>query len=108
MSDQRIEPPKLRTAGNGAASPEQPYGVDELAELVIDLLAATQLVPADKLALVRGRARQTGSLSAALVEEGVASSEGIARVLAARHALALVDLTAVGVDDEAAALVPLH
>src|SRR5205823_10978508 len=84
------------------------HGVDELAELVIDLLAATQLVPADKLALVRGRARQTGSLSAALVEEGVASSEGIARVLAARHALALVDLTAVGVDDEAAALVPLH
>src|SRR5436305_12465636 len=91
MSDQRIEPPKLRTAGNGAASPEQPYGVNELAELVVDLLAATGLVPADKLALVRGRAQTSGSLAQALVEEGVAWSDGIARVVPSRQQLQLVD-----------------
>ena len=50
------------------------------AELVADLLAATGLVPSDKLALARGRARPTGSLAQALVDEGVASSEGIARI----------------------------
>ena len=42
-----------------------------MAELVVDLLAATGLVAADKLALVRGRAGQ-GSLAQAIVDEGVA------------------------------------
>jgi type IV pilus assembly protein PilB len=114
MSSQDSEPPVLRTVlpGTGAGSLRAPlggqYGVNELAELVADLLAATQLVPADKLAVARGRARQTGSLAQALVEEGIASSEGIARILAARHQLPLVDLTLTGVDEEAARLVPLH
>src|SRR4051812_26395809 len=108
MSDQRIEPPKLRTAGNGAPSPEQPYGVNELAELVVDLLAATGLVPADKLALVRGRAQTSGSLAQALVEEGVASSDGIARMLASRHQLPLVDLVLSGVKEQASRTIPLH
>src|SRR4051794_31381998 len=108
MSDQRIEPPKLRTAGNGATSPEQPYGVNELAELVVDLLAATGLVPADKLALVRGRAQTSGSLARALVEEGVASSDGIARMLASRHQLPLVDLVLSGVKEQASRTIPLH
>ncbi len=85
-----------------------PYGVNESVELVIDLLAATKLVPADKLALARGRAQQTRSLAAALVEEGVASSEGIAKMLAARHQLPLIDLAAEGVDVEAARELPLH
>jgi type IV pilus assembly protein PilB len=108
MSDQRIEPPKLRTAGNGGAAADQPYGVNELAELVVDLLVATGLVPADKLALVRGRAQTTGSLAQALVEEGVASSDGIARMLAARHQLPLVDLVLTGVKEEASRAIPLH
>ena len=85
-----------------------PYGVNESVELVIDLLAATKLVPDDKLALARGRAQQTRSLAAALVEEGVASSEGIAKMLAARHQLPLIDLAAEGVDVEAARELPLH
>ena len=85
-----------------------PYGVNESVELVIDLLAATKLVPEDKLALARGRAQQTRSLAAALVEEGVASSEGIAKMLAARHQLPLIDLAAEGVDVEAARELPLH
>src|SRR3954447_26871624 len=82
--------------------------IDESAELVADLLAATKLVPDDRLALARGRARQSGSFAAALVAEGIASSEGIARILAARHNLPLVDLALTGVDEATARLVPLH
>ena len=114
MSSQDSEPPVLRTVlpDGQTGSLRSPlggeYGVNELAELVADLLAATQLVPTDKLAVVRGRARQTGSLAQALVEEGVASSEGIARILAARHQLPLVDLTVSEVDEAAARLIPLH
>jgi type IV pilus assembly protein PilB len=82
--------------------------INETAELLADLLAATKLVPEDKLALARGRAGQSGSLAQALVDEGVASPEGIARTLAARYQLPLVDLQATGVDPEASKLVPLH
>src|ERR1700704_4419046 len=85
-----------------------PYGVNESVELVIDLLAATKLVPEDKLALARGRAQQTRSLAASLGEEAVAWREGIAKMLAARHQLPLVGLAAEGVDVEAARELPLH
>src|SRR5690242_5398723 len=112
MSDEIQEPPFLRTvlptAGGLRAPLGGEYGINELAELVADLLAATQLVPADELALARGRARTTGSFAQALVEEGVASSEGIARILAARHQLPLVDLALADVDETAARLIPLH
>jgi type IV pilus assembly protein PilB len=108
-------PPSLRTAGPaGAQSGARglPGGgsvpINELAELVADLIAATGLLAPDKLALVRGRAGQSGSLARAIVEEGVASGEGIARMLASRHQLPLVDLPLVGVDDDAARIVPLH
>jgi type IV pilus assembly protein PilB len=112
MSDQSQEPPFLRTVlptGGGLRAPlGGEYGVNELAELVADLLSATELVPADELAVARGRARQTGSLAQALVEEGIASSDGIARILAARHQLPLVDLAMAEVDEQAARLIPLH
>ncbi|HVM16852.1 MAG TPA: ATPase, T2SS/T4P/T4SS family [Gaiellaceae bacterium] len=103
--------PQLRTTDAPTAAdgrPLQPaFGVNPLAELVVDLLSATGLVPADKLALVRGRAGQ-GSLAQALVDEGVASPDGIARMLAARHQMPLVDLPLVGVDQQAAKSIPLH
>jgi type IV pilus assembly protein PilB len=112
MSDKSQEPPVLRTVLPTGGSLRAPlggeYGINELAELVADLLSATQLVPADELAVVRGRARQTGSFAQALVEEGVASSDGIARILAARHQLPLVDLALADVDEQAARLIPLH
>src|SRR5881398_980387 len=108
-------PPSLRTpdtAGGESGTPERPLGggvpINELAELVADLIEATGLLTPDKLALVRGRAGQSGSLAQAIVEEGVASGEGIARMLAARHQLPLVDLPLAGVDPEAAKVVPLH
>jgi type IV pilus assembly protein PilB len=80
----------------------------ELAELVADLVGATQLVPTDKLALARGRAGRSGSLAQALVDEGIASADGIARMLAVRYGLPLVDLNVVAVETEAAHMLPGH
>jgi type IV pilus assembly protein PilB len=111
VSERDTDLPSLRTTGSqpGAPSGGLPsYGVNESVELVVDLLAATRLVPPDKLALARGRAQQTGSLVNALVEEGVASSEGIARMFASRYQLPLVELALVEVDEAVVKLVPLH
>ena len=108
MSDRDIDIPSLRSPSTGQPATPSPFGINESAELVVDLLSATNLVPADKLALARSRAQQTGSLASALVEEGLATSEGIARVLASRHQLPLVDLALTPVDEDAAKLVALH
>jgi type IV pilus assembly protein PilB len=89
--------------GHGPLRPA--FGVNPTAELVLDLLAATELLSPDKLAAVRGRAGQ-GSVAQALIEEGLASSGAIARSLAERHHFPLVDLGAVGVDPEVESLVP--
>jgi type IV pilus assembly protein PilB len=91
-------------AGLGADPPP----INAAAELLADLLAATGLVPEDKLAMARGRAGSAGSLAQALVDEGIATQEGIARTLAARYQLPLVDLATVGVDDNAAKEVAVH
>jgi len=93
----------------GAAAAQQlatPFGVDETAELVIDLLGYTALVNPDKLALVRGRAASGTSVTQALIDEGVANSDGVARMLAVRHHLQIVDLATVGVAADAAQLIP--
>ncbi|HEY7208245.1 MAG TPA: GspE/PulE family protein [Gaiellaceae bacterium] len=108
----QLNQPRLRTAGEappaaGQAAPAT-FGVNATAELVLDLLAATELVADDKLAVVRGRAQQGRTVAQALVDEGVASSEGIARMLAARHQLPLVDLALAGVDNEATLAIALH
>jgi type IV pilus assembly protein PilB len=105
-------PPKLRL---GRAKPDAPgaelpasFPVNELAELVADLIETTGLVSGDKLSLVRGRAKQGIAFSQAVLDEGVASSEGIARTLASRYQLPFVDLAVTGVEDEAAKELPLH
>src|SRR5713226_8563706 len=111
-----LEPPNLRIAGSdkgtaGApADPLQPsHGVNTTAELVADLIGATGLLGPDRVAQVRGRAAQTrGSFAQALLDEGLASGDGLARLLATRHGLPYVELTFTGVDKEAAALIPLH
>src|SRR5436189_2259442 len=109
-------PPQLRapdTSPEAAAPPGgarlggSPPPINALAELVADLISATGLVPADKLAVVRGAAGP-GSLAQALVEGGIASREGIARTLAARHQLPLVDLAVSGVAPNAAKEILLH
>ncbi len=106
-------PPNLRTVGPAAGETGAPplhtaFGVNETAELVVDLLAATGLIPPDKLALVRSRAGQSGSLAQAIVDEGVASGDGVARTLAVRHQVPLIDLAATGVSPDAAQQIPLH
>jgi type IV pilus assembly protein PilB len=109
-------PPNLRTPGSEPGSATPPGGaglggpappINALAELVADLIAATGLVPADKLALVRGAAGM-GSFAHALVEQNLASSEGLARTLAARYQMPVVDLALTGVSDEATSEIALH
>src|SRR5256886_12020964 len=109
-------PPNLRGPGSEPGSATSPGSaglrgpappINALAELVADLIAATGLVPADKLALVRGSAGM-GSFAHALVEQNVASSEGLARTLAARYQMPLVDLALTGVQDEASGEIALH
>jgi type IV pilus assembly protein PilB len=82
-------------------------GVNTVAELVADLLAATELLAPDRLASARGRAGG-GSLAQALLDEGHAKSEGIARALARRHNLPVVDLTETRVSPDAAGLIELR
>src|SRR6266496_1633571 len=89
---QTTTPPASALGGGGLASP-----IDRSAELVADLIDAIGLLPADRLALTRSRSMQEGSFSEALVAEGLASSEGVARMLAARHRLPYVDLPVTGV-----------
>jgi type IV pilus assembly protein PilB len=110
------ERPTLRTAdeagteaaGSGGAATPAFGAVNPTAELVADLLASTALLSDDKIDVVRGAAGQSGSFAQALVDEGFAASEGVARMLAARFHMPLVDLALVGVDNEAAQALPLH
>ena len=77
-------------AQESAAAPLQgAFDVNPLAELVADVVEATGLLPPDKIAFVRDRAR-TGSFAQALVEEGLAEGVSIARTIAARHNLPIV------------------
>ena len=97
------KPPPGATPGCPRAT-----GVNEVAELVADLIEATGLVSADRLAAVRGRVKQGGSFAQAVLDEGVATPEGLARTLASRFQLPFVDLPLIGVDEEAAGEIPIH
>jgi type IV pilus assembly protein PilB len=84
------------------------FDVNETAELVLDLLSRTDLVAPDVLALVRGRTARGATVSQALIDEGAATSDGMARMLAARHHLPLIDLSSVGVAVDAAQIIPVQ
>jgi hypothetical protein len=99
------------TAGAAVApgrSLATPFGADDTAELLLDLLEHTALVAPDALALVRGRTVDGTPLTQALIDEGVATSDGVARMLAVRHHLPVVDLPAVGVAVNASQLIPVQ
>jgi type IV pilus assembly protein PilB len=96
------------TAFTGDTGLPASFPVNEVAELVADLIESTGLVSGDRLAAVRGRVKQGGSFAQAVLDEGVASPEGIARTLASRFHLPFVDLPVKGVDDEAAKELPIH
>ena len=104
----------LRTVtltGDQAKAPVDPRpdtpGVNTIAELVADLLSATELLPADRLATARGRAGG-GSLAQALLDEGHAKPEGIARSLSRRHNMPFVDLAETRVSPDAVGLIELR
>jgi type IV pilus assembly protein PilB len=102
------EAPEAEVAQPAARQLATPFGVDETAELVLDLLEHTALVGPDALALVRGRAASGSPVTQALIDEGVTTSEGVARMLAVRHHLQIVDLPGVGVAVDAAQLIPVQ
>ena len=98
----------LRRAAPPAAPGVPPArAVNELAELVADLLEATGLVPADRLEAAKRAAGPSGSLAQALVDEGLASGEGVARARAARHHLPYVDILGERIQPEAVEQIPL-
>jgi type IV pilus assembly protein PilB len=65
--------------------------IDALTELVADIVEATGLVPKDRLSVARARAGN-GSLAQALMDEGLASGEGVAQAFAQRYHLPYVDI----------------
>jgi type IV pilus assembly protein PilB len=77
-----------------------------MSELVSEVIRESGLLAPDKVDQVRKRAG-TGAFADALVEEGFASSLGVARSLAEQYRLPLVDLAIAGVDAQAAKLIPL-
>src|SRR6478672_6692287 len=111
-------PNKLRLSGKsgandapvseGEAGLPAGFPVNEVAELVADLIESTGLVSPDRLAAVRGRVKQGGSFAQAILDEGVATGEGLARTLASRFQLPFIDLPLMGVDEHAAAEIPIH
>src|SRR3954468_17043036 len=81
-----------QAAAEGGARLEPASGaVNELAELVADLLEPTELVPADRLAALRGQVGG-GSLAQSLLDHGLADSVGLARALAERHRLPFIEI----------------
>ena len=88
------------------APPDPVVGERSHADLVAEVIGEAGLLPADKLDQVRRQAVDT-SFSQALVDEGFASSLGVARTLAEQYHLPLVDLAVAGVDAEAAKTIAL-
>src|SRR4051795_4915281 len=64
-------------------------GIDPVTEAVIDLIAATGLLQGPDIAALRDRGRTTESVAQAIVDVGLASSDGMAPVLARPHPLPL-------------------
>jgi type IV pilus assembly protein PilB len=89
-------------------APATPAPISQLmGELVVDLLETTGLIPEAKIEILRERAKTTPVVQA-LIDEGLASSEAIARIVAAQHGLPVIELGNVGIDPIAASVVPLH
>jgi type IV pilus assembly protein PilB len=102
--------PTLRTAASAAPAGESRGPLlaegDRLADLVGELIASTGLVPEDKVEALR--ASTAPSYAQALVDEGLASSDSVARVLANRHGIPLIDLAEDRPSPEAISAIPLH
>jgi len=92
----------------GPRAPATPAPISQLmGELVVDLLETTGLIPEAKFEVLREKAKHTPVVQV-LIDEGLASSEAIARIVAAQYGLPVVELGSVGIDPLAAETVPLH
>jgi type IV pilus assembly protein PilB len=78
-----------------------------MGELVVDLLEQTGLIPEAKIDGLREQAKHTPVVQV-LIDEGLASSEAIARIVAAQYGLPVIELGSTGIDPIAASSVPLH
>jgi len=78
-----------------------------MGELVVDLLETTGLIPEAKFEVLREKAKHQPVVQV-LIDEELASSEAIARIIAAQHGLPVIELGSVGIDPIAASSVPLH
>jgi type IV pilus assembly protein PilB len=88
--------------------PVTPAPISQLmGELVVDLLETTGLIPEAKFDILREKAKTTPVVQV-LIDEGLASSEAIARIVAAQYGLPVVELGSVGIDPLAAETIPLH
>ncbi|MBA2474373.1 MAG: type II/IV secretion system protein, partial [Actinobacteria bacterium] len=113
MSPERLETEPLADlpVGNGVSSAPptawSPIRRAAVTKVVADVLEATGLLGDDQLRRVRERAGE-GSVARALLDEGLAAGEAVARSLARRYGLPLVDLASTGIAPAAAKLVPLY
>jgi len=102
------QPAVNREGGSAPKGPVTPAPISQLmGELVVDLLEQTGLIPEAKFEVLRERAKTTPVVQV-LIDEGLASSEAIARIVAAQHGLPVIELGNVGIDPIAASSVPLH
>ena len=101
--------PALTPEGSPAPkAPTAPAPISQLmGELVLDLLETAGLIPEAKLASVRQGVKEKAVVQV-LIDEGLASSEAIARLVAAQHGLPVVELGNAGINPMAAESVPLH
>jgi type IV pilus assembly protein PilB len=99
----------MRNEGAEAAKlPATPAPISQLmGELVVDLLETTGLIPEAKFDVLREKAKHTPVVQV-LIDEGLASSEAIARIVAAQYGLPVVELGSVGLDPLATEAIPLH
>jgi type IV pilus assembly protein PilB len=102
------QPVVTRDGSRAPKGPATPAPISQLmGELVVDLLETTGLIPETKFSVLREKVKHS-SVVQVLIDEGLASSEAIARIVAAQHGLPVIELGSVGIDPIAAGSVPLH
>jgi type IV pilus assembly protein PilB len=98
--------PRVTENGDATAGGLAGDGFETISDLVAELIAATEIVPRDRLAAARGRAGIAG-LAQALQDEGQAHPDGVARSLARRYGFPFIDLSDERASPSASELIPL-
>src|SRR5438477_12649749 len=87
-----MQPAVTPSGGRSPKGPATPAPISQLmGELVVDLLETTGLIPEAKFPVLREKAKHL-SVVQALIDEGLASSEAIARIVAGQHGLPGIEL----------------